>query len=105
MGWHLLSVPCWSLSLNPPPEVLLLMHIHHAGHAHRADDGDVAFDEEYDDFKIIGIYDSEPQVSAAWTRAVGRPGFEAEPECFIVDRYVLNQDEWAEGFSTMSDLI
>jgi hypothetical protein len=32
----------------------------------------------------------------------GRPGFADEPECFSVDAYALDEDNWTDGFVTVA---
>ncbi|MFC7597492.1 hypothetical protein ACFQU3_19395 [Terrabacter sp. GCM10028922] len=46
-------------------DVFLVWHVRHARNLdgspteHRDEDGELAYDEEYDDFKIIGAYEDE----------------------------------------------
>ena len=28
------------------------------------------------------------------------PGFRDEPDCFLIDRYAIDEDRWPEGFVT-----
>ncbi|WP_207632121.1 hypothetical protein [Occultella kanbiaonis] len=90
-------------------EVFLLQHIHHGGEpgevAHRdyeSLEGAVAYDDEVDDAKIIGVYGTELAVFAAMDRARQREGFRDEPDCFMVDTYLLDEDQWTEGYVTLS---
>lgn len=52
-------------------DVFLLWHVRHARNLdgspteHREEDGELAFDEEFDDLKIIGAYESEEAAEAA----------------------------------------
>ena len=84
--------------------VHLVWHVRHARNLdgspteHRDPDGGFTFDEEFDDLKIIGIYADEPLADAAIARAKLLPGFQDEPECFMVDRFTVGQDLWTEGF-------
>lgn len=54
-----------------------------------------------DHSKIIGIYATLESAEAAVQRARQRPGFRDYPEAFVIDRYTLDKDEWAEGFVTV----
>jgi hypothetical protein len=90
-------------------DVTLVWHIRHANNVdgaptlHRDEVGEVPYDEEYDDLKIIGIFSSESQALAAVDRARLRPGFRDEPNCFAQDVYTLDEDRWVEGFVTIPD--
>ncbi len=58
-------------------------------------------DEEEDkNWKQLGIYSSYEEAEKAKTRAVKQPGFSDYPDGFIINRYTLNKDKWAEGFRT-----
>jgi len=82
----------------------LLWHVRHARNLdgspiqHRDEVGDLAFDEEFDDIKIIGIYPDVTSAEAAIARARSRPGFRDEPDCFMFDPYTVGEDCWTEGF-------
>ena len=52
-----------------------------------------------EDFKIIGIYSTEAHAKSAIARAALLPGFEDSQNGFSVDRYLLDEDHWAEGFA------
>ncbi len=58
-------------------------------------------DEDTEDSKLLGVYSS-------WKKAQGKieeykllPGFCEYPDGFLIDRCVLNKDEWTEGFITL----
>jgi hypothetical protein len=56
-------------------------------------------DDPYkEDAKLIGVYDSESSASAATKRVQDQPGFADYPAGFEISRYILNQDNWTEGF-------
>jgi len=48
--------------------------------------------------KIIGLYSSERRASDAIARLSKMPGFRDYPSGFHVDRYILDRDNWSEGF-------
>jgi len=85
-------------------DVFLVWHVRHARNLdsspteHRDEDGELAHDEEYDDFKIIGAYKDEEAAEAAIARTMQLPGFKDEPDCFTIDGYTLGEDHWTEGF-------
>jgi hypothetical protein len=88
-------------------EVFLLIHIRHARNLdgsvdHVGEDGELVWDEEDgDDIKTLGVYSSERAAHARIERARSLPGFASEPDCFLITRYVLDEDDWTEGFITM----
>lgn len=90
-------------------DVYLVDHIHHARNLdgspieHRDDDGELILDDGYDDFKIIGIYSSLEAAHDGINRARKLPGFQDEPDCFGIDAYTLDEDNWDDGFTTLQD--
>ena len=58
----------------------------------------VVLDEDFDDVKIIGLYSSPKAAAEAISRSRSRPGFADEPDCFTVDTYTLDGDNWTDGF-------
>jgi hypothetical protein len=90
-------------------EVFLLWHVRHARNldgsptAHRGEDGELIWDEEDgDDLKILGAYSTEQRAEERIERARWLPGFRDEPDCFHLDRYVLDEDRWTDGFVTIA---
>jgi len=85
-------------------EVFLLWHIRHArypdGSADHVDaDGQLVWDEEDgDNLKILGVYSTEQRALDRIDRARSFPGFADEPDCFMTSRYVVDQDQWDDGF-------
>jgi hypothetical protein len=85
----------------------LLQHIHHGINSepedvvHRSEGGDVIYDEDLDDFKIIGIFSSMDAVAAARNQLKEAPGFRDEPECFIVSGYTMDDVNWTDGYVTL----
>jgi hypothetical protein len=53
-----------------------------------------------EDAKLIGVYSSPELAAQARHRAATLPGFSDHPTGFIVDRHVVDQDHWIEGFVT-----
>jgi len=90
-------------------DVHLLQHIRHARNLngspieHRDVDGELNLDDHYDDFKIIGIYSSTEAAQDGINRARKLPGFQEEPDCFNIDRYTLDEDNWTNGFVSLPD--
>lgn len=68
-------------------DVYLLWHVH-----------EMPDDEE--DVKLIGVYASPEDAEAGKARVGSQPGFRDTPDGFLVDRYVIGEDHWAEGFVT-----
>ena len=64
-------------------------------HVHEADDGT-------EDVKTVGVYSSRAAAAAAVERLSRRPGFAVAADGFHIDEYRLDQDQWAEGFVTVS---
>ena len=58
--------------------------------------------------KLIGIYESKAAAEEAVGRLADKPGFRDNPHIvdpfgddtdgFYIDKYLLNDDNWAEGF-------
>lgn len=69
-------------------DVYVLHHVHEFG------DGE-------EDVKMIGVYSTQEQAEAAVGRMRLQPGFSDAPEGFSIDRYPLDQDNWAEGYVTV----
>lgn len=67
--------------------VFLVQHVHNI--------------DNNEEVKTIGIYSDEKQAELAIKRLHQQPGFREVPQGFTVDRYVLDQDYWAEGFETV----
>lgn len=68
--------------------VYVVQHVHDAG------DGS-------DDVKFIGVYSSKGKANRAVVRLGKQPGFSSARESFFIDEYVLDKDNWTEGFSTV----
>ena len=48
--------------------------------------------------KVLGIYSSSELAEAALERARALPGFDKEPDVFVIHRYELDKDHWPRGF-------
>ncbi|MEU4481688.1 hypothetical protein AB0F68_27025 [Micromonospora sp. NPDC023966] len=90
-------------------EVFLLWHVRHARWLdgrpteHRDEAGELVWDEaDGDDLKMLGVYSSEAQAKARMQRATSLPGFRDEPDCFYIARHTVDQDEWTDGFVSIS---
>lgn len=54
---------------------------------------------EFDETKVIGIYSSKEKAEETVKRYKQLPGFKDYPdECFYIDEYELDSDNWQEGF-------
>ena len=69
------------------------MHVYLLWHIREENDGE-------EDGKLIGVFATAEDAEGARQRAATRPGFRDSPEGFVVDRYTIGQDHWAEGFGT-----
>lgn len=89
-------------------DVHLLWHVRHAKNLdgsdvqHRDSSGDVLIDDDFDDVKIVGVYSSKQAAADAIDRTRTRPGFAEEPDCFTIDRYTIDEDNWTDGFVTVA---
>jgi hypothetical protein len=54
-----------------------------------------------DETKMIGVYSSREAAEATIVRFRNLPGFGDKPEGFNIDEYLLDEDNWTEGFITM----
>lgn len=54
-----------------------------------------------DDCMLIGVYSSQAEAEAAILRSSKLPGFSEYPDHFVVDRYILNKDNWTSGFGAV----
>ena len=70
-------------------DVFVLQHVH-------------TFDDSEEEVKMIGVYSSQEQAEAAVERLSAKPGFSDAPEGFAIDRYVVNEDCWTEGYVTVT---
>jgi hypothetical protein len=71
------------------------MDVYLLWHVHELPDGE-------EDAKLIGVYSTEASALEARGRAISLPGFRDAPDGFQVARYTVGQDEWTEGFITVT---
>ncbi len=69
--------------------ILLLFHTHK-----------LASGEE--DSKLIGVYATPADATAAQQRASAKPGFKEHTNGFTIDAYEIGKGHWAKGFQTIS---
>ena len=51
--------------------------------------------------KLIGVYSSQEAAQKAVDRLKLRPGFCDTPDGFSIDRYLLDEDNWTDGYVTV----
>lgn len=66
-------------------KVYLVQHVHK-----------LSVDEE--DVKIIGIYTNVKRAKKTIEKYKLKPGFKRSKRGFYIDEYILNKDNWVEGF-------
>ena len=69
--------------------VFVLQHVH-------------SWEDGAEDVKFIGVYSSHEKAQEAVTRLARLPGFADDPDGFYIDEYRVDQDQWAEGFVTVT---
>lgn len=58
--------------------------------------------DEYEETKIIGVFDSKDKAQEAISKYSKLPGFkDFSNECFSIDEYQINIGEWSEGFTEL----
>lgn len=61
-------------------------------HSYKTDDG-------YDEAKMIGVYSSKEKAEETVEKLKNVNGFCDYPiECFYIDEYEIDKDNWTEGF-------
>lgn len=58
--------------------------------------------DDEEDVKLLGVYSTEKHAADAVERARRLPGFSDAPEGFIIDRYVVDEDHWTDGYVTLT---
>jgi homoserine kinase type II len=59
---------------------------------------------DVEDVKFIGVYSSREKAQAALARMESLPGFANEPDGFHIDEYRMDQDQWTEGYVTVTEV-
>lgn len=73
------------------------MYVYELGHCYER----LIEDYPHDVYRIIGVYDSEETAKAAKMNYSKKPGFKEFPiDCFYINRYRLDEDNWKSGFIT-----
>jgi hypothetical protein len=67
--------------------VYLVWHVRPAEH-----------EDDEDNAKLLGVFSTRALAGARIERARDKPGFRDHPRGFEVSEYVLDRDEWIEGF-------
>jgi hypothetical protein len=70
--------------------VFVLQHVH-------------STEDDVEDVKLIGVYSSREKAQGAVARLGRAPGFSDAPDGFHIDEYHVDQDQWVEGYATLSD--
>ncbi len=65
-------------------------------HVHSMEDGG-------EDVKFIGVYSSREKAQAAVARLARVSGFSDAPDDFHIDEYRVDQDQWVEGYVSLTD--
>jgi hypothetical protein len=60
--------------------------------------------KECDETKLIGVYSTRKQAKSAIARLKDKDGFKYRPDAFEISEYKLDQDNWTEGFATMTSI-
>jgi hypothetical protein len=70
-----------------------LQQVYLLWHTHELEDGE-------SDEKLLGVYSTEEKATRRIAAARKLPGFRDTSAGFEVARYVVDRDEWPEGFVT-----
>ncbi len=63
---------------------------------------DYGENDEFTETKFIGVYSSENSARQAIERLYKMQGFnEYSKDCFYIDAYIIDEDNWTEGFITV----
>ncbi len=58
----------------------------------------------HDETKFIGVYSTKELAELAITRLKDKNGFKDRSDAFEISEYKVNQDNWTEGFATMTSI-
>jgi len=56
--------------------------------------------ENVEDIKFIGVYSTKENAQEAVTRLSLQPGFSDTVDGFYIDEYIMDKDNWTEGYVT-----
>jgi len=76
------------------------MKVYLSEHTHLLPGGEEGHEEET--LILIGIYATQEDAEQARKRAITKPGFRDSPEGFSISEHMVGQDNWTEGFVTMT---
>src|SRR3712207_834605 len=54
--------------------------------------------EDTDNAKLLGVFSTRPLAEERVRRAKSQRGFADHPDGFVIDEYVVDHDEWRDGF-------
>lgn len=58
--------------------------------------------EDEEEVKFVGVFSTEPEAQNAIDFLRTKEGFKDYPvDCFIIDKYKINEIHWTEGFITV----
>jgi hypothetical protein len=63
-------------------------------HVHEMEDGE-------EDVKFIGVYSDMKNAKDAVKRTVKLLGFKDSPNGFCIDKYLVDEDNWRDGYVTI----
>jgi hypothetical protein len=76
--------------MNPHVDLFVVQHLH-------------VLDGGEENVKFIGVYSTRDAAQAAVDRLALKPGFRETPDGFSIDPYTLDEDNWTEGYVTLSN--
>jgi homoserine kinase type II len=54
--------------------------------------------EDHEDIEMIGVYSSKEKAEKTVRKFKKLPGFKCYPDGFNIDKYIIEEDNWIEGF-------
>lgn len=54
--------------------------------------------------KLIGVYSTKKEAELAINRLKDKNGFKYRPDAFEISKYKINQDNWIEGFASVTTI-
>ncbi len=80
--------------------VYLVTHVDGDVENNLTEDGNV---EDFEGYKVIGIFSDTIRAEAAIARLRSAPGFSRYPKGFIIDPYAIDEIHWETGFFRPSE--